>query len=37
LQNLDGLIGNTYDAHRMVAQAKHQGKVSQFKEALWRM
>ncbi len=37
LQSLDGLIGNTYDAHRMVAQAQVQGKFSQFKEALWRM
>jgi hypothetical protein len=36
-QNLDGMIGNTYDAHRMVALAQLQGKVSQFKEALWRM
>ena len=37
LQTLDGLVGNTYDGHRMVALAQHQGKVSQFKEALWRM
>jgi hypothetical protein len=37
LHTLDGLVGNTYDGHRMVALAQHQGKVSQFKEALWRM